>query len=141
MLLFLNAYYRFRVMCYKKYFPVCFHNEGNLIGHSTSTEVKMNFILRVHHGRNATERMGEMTSLLFSGLNYAYFIKINGDSMLYFQGSLADRHALGVFLQSECLITLQLSTLHLQFGNPGARTVQKHDITLFSRINGALEGP
>lgn len=87
-----------------------------------------------------TEGMGKMPSLLLSGLNYTYFIKTNGDSILHFQGSLADRHTLGVFLWSECLITLQLSTLHLPFGNPGPRALQKHDITLFSEIHGAFEG-
>lgn len=114
----------------KKYLPVCFHNEGNLIGHSASTDqlarVKMTFILRVH-GRNVTEG----TSLLLYGLNYAYFNKANDDSVLYFQGSLAKRQIRYVFSWSGCLITLQLSTLHLQFDNLGARALQKHDFTIF----------
>lgn len=50
----------------------------------------MTFILRVHR-RNVAERIGEMTSLLLSELNYTCFIKANGESVLCFQGSLADR--------------------------------------------------
>lgn len=49
----------------------------------------MTFILRVHR-RNVVEWIGEMTSLLLSGLNYTCFIKANGEPRLYFQGSLAD---------------------------------------------------
>lgn len=49
----------------------------------------MTFILRVHR-RNVAERIGEMTSLLLSGSNYTCFIKANGESVLCFQGSLAD---------------------------------------------------
>jgi hypothetical protein len=75
-------------------------------------------------------QIGEMTSRLLSGLNYACFIKANGEPVLYFQGNLADGQTVcspGVDVSSPCKGYFTAA----EFNNPQTRSLQEHGITIF----------